>query len=263
VNQTGAAKPLSDISKETAVDSGGARSAAGHGAAPGHVAIIMDGNGRWARARGLPRTAGHSRGAEAVRRTVKAAAEAGVRYLTLFGFSSENWKRPASEIDDLMGLLRHYLKREIDELHKNGIRLNVIGDRQRLGADIVTLITEAERRTASNQRLNLTIALSYGSRDEIVAAARKAMQAAVDGTLKPEQLNEQAFSGFLLTADMPDPDLLIRTSGEKRISNFLLWQCAYAEFVFIERQWPDFDQDDFNSAIQEYLGRTRRYGGAG
>jgi undecaprenyl diphosphate synthase len=261
VNQTGTAKPLSDRSKETPAETAGERSSPPRG--PGHVAIIMDGNGRWARARGLPRTAGHSRGAEAVRRTVKAAAEAGVRYLTLFGFSSENWKRPASEIDDLMGLLRHYLKREIDELHKNGIRLNVIGDRERLGVDIVALISDAERRTAGNQRLNLTIALSYGSRDEIVAAAKKAMQAAVEGKLRPDQLNEQSFSQFLLTADMPDPDLLIRTSGEKRISNFLLWQCAYAEFVFIERQWPDFDAEDFNSAIQEYLGRTRRYGGAG
>jgi undecaprenyl diphosphate synthase len=257
VNQTGTAKPLSDTSKETAAENGaGSR-------APTHVAIIMDGNGRWAKARGLPRTAGHNRGAEAVRRTVKAAIAAGVRYLTLFGFSSENWKRPASEIDDLMGLLRHYLKREIEEFHSNGIRLNVIGDRDRLGADIVKLISDAERRTANNTRLNLTIALSYGSRDEIVAAARKAMQAGLDGTLKPEQLNEQAFSGFLLTADMPDPDLLIRTSGEKRISNFLLWQCAYAEFIFLDRLWPDFDADDFNSAIQEYLGRTRRYGGAG
>ncbi|HEY4161714.1 MAG TPA: polyprenyl diphosphate synthase [Dongiaceae bacterium] len=223
----------------------------------------MDGNGRWARARGLPRSAGHSRGAEAVRRSVKAAAEAGVQYLTLFGFSSENWKRPASEIDDLMGLLRHYLRREIEELHRNGIRLSVIGDRDRLGRDIVQLITDAEHRTAANTKLHLTIALSYGSRAEIVAAARKAMKAAVEGKMTPDQLDERNFSGFLLTADIPDPDLLIRTSGEKRISNFLLWQCAYAEFVFIERQWPDFDQNDFNAAIQEYLGRTRRYGGAG
>ncbi|HEY4161963.1 MAG TPA: polyprenyl diphosphate synthase [Dongiaceae bacterium] len=223
----------------------------------------MDGNGRWARARGLPRSAGHSRGAEAVRRSVKAAAEAGVQYLTLFGFSSENWKRPASEVDDLMGLLRHYLRREIEELHRNGIRLSVIGDRDRLGRDIVQLITDAEHRTAANTKLHLTIALSYGSRAEIVAAARKAMKAAVEGKMTPDQLDERNFSGFLLTADMPDPDLLIRTSGEKRISNFLLWQCAYAEFVFIERQWPDFDQNDFNAAIQEYLGRTRRYGGAG
>ena len=256
MNQTGTAKPLSDTSKETAAESG-ARGT------PAHVAIIMDGNGRWAKARGLPRTAGHNRGAEAVRRTVKAAIATGVQYLTLFGFSSENWKRPASEIDDLMGLLRHYLKREIEEFHSNGIRLSVIGDRDRLGVDIVKLIADAERRTAGNKRLNLTIALSYGSRDEIVAAARKAMQAAVEGKLKPEQLNEQSFSQFLLTAEMPDPDLLIRTSGEKRISNFLLWQCAYAEFIFLDRLWPDFDAEDFNAAIQEYLGRTRRYGGAG
>jgi undecaprenyl diphosphate synthase len=256
VKQTGTAKPIPDNSVESSTEKGAGR-------IPAHVAIIMDGNGRWARARGLPRSAGHSRGAEAVRRSVKAAAEAGVQYLTLFGFSSENWKRPASEIDDLMGLLRHYLRREIDELHRNGIRLSVIGDRDRLGRDIVQLITDAERRTAANTKLHLTIALSYGSRAEIVAAARKAMQAAVEGRIAPEQLDETNFSGFLLTADMPDPDLLIRTSGEKRISNFLLWQCAYAEFVFIERQWPDFDQNDFNAAIQEYLGRTRRYGGAG
>ena len=255
MNQSRTAKPISDSSKETETGSGQR--------APVHVAIIMDGNGRWARARGLPRSAGHSRGAEAVRRTVKAASAAGVRYLTLFGFSSENWKRPASEIDDLMGLLRHYLRREIEELHRNGVKLNIIGDRERLGADIVTLIDDAERRTAGNPGLNLTIALSYGSRSEIVAATRQAMRAALEGKLSPDQLDESVFSQFLLTSDMPDPDLLIRTSGEKRISNFLLWQCAYAEFVFLERQWPDFDQNDFNAAIQEYLGRTRRYGGAG
>jgi undecaprenyl diphosphate synthase len=257
VNQPGTAKPISDSSRETSGETGAGQRA------PVHVAIIMDGNGRWARARGLPRSAGHSRGAEAVRRTVKAASAAGVRYLTLFGFSSENWKRPASEIDDLMGLLRHYLRREIEELHRNGVRLNIIGDRDRLGADIVSLIADAERRTANNPGLNLTIALSYGSRNEIVSAARQAMRAALDGKLTPDQLDDTLFSKFLLTSNMPDPDLLIRTSGEKRISNFLLWQCAYAEFVFLERQWPDFDQNDFNAAIQEYLGRTRRYGGAG
>jgi undecaprenyl diphosphate synthase len=258
LKQSGTAKSLPETGKRDAValDGSGQRP-------PAHVAIIMDGNGRWARARGLPRTAGHNRGAEAVRRTVKAAIKAGVGYLTLFGFSSENWKRPASEIDDLMGLLRHYLRREIDELHKNGIRLTVIGERDRLGDDIVKLISEAEQRTSNNTRLNLNIALSYGSRSEIVAAARTAMQAALDGRLKPEQLDERVFDELLLTAGMPDPDLLIRTSGEKRISNFLLWQCAYAEFVFIDRLWPDFDENDFNSAIQEYLGRTRRYGGAG
>jgi undecaprenyl diphosphate synthase len=257
VQHSGSAKPLSnalnDAVGETAVGQ----------QPPRHVAIIMDGNGRWARARGLPRTAGHNRGAEAVRRTLKAAVKAGVQHLTLFGFSSENWKRPASEVDDLMGLLRHYLQREIEEIHKNGVKLAVIGERDRLGADIVKLISDAEKRTAGNTRLNLNIALSYGSRGEIVLAARAAMQAALDGRLKPEELDERHFENLLLTAGTPDPDLLIRTSGEKRISNFLLWQCAYAEFVFVDRLWPDFDENDFNAAIQEYHGRTRRYGGAG
>jgi len=261
VQHSGSAKSLSQAAKVSARES---VAETGNGQQPPkHVAIIMDGNGRWARARGLPRTAGHNRGAEAVRRTLKAAVKAGVQYLTLFGFSSENWKRPASEIDDLMGLLRHYLKREIDEIDKNGVKLGVIGERDRLGADIVKLIGDAEKRTAGNTRLNLNIALSYGSRSEIVLAARAAMQAAIDGKLKPEELDEEKFESFLLTAGMPDPDLLIRTSGEKRISNFLLWQCAYAEFVFTDRLWPDFDENDFNAAIQEYHGRTRRYGGAG
>jgi undecaprenyl diphosphate synthase len=251
------AKPLSNALKDAAGEISGGQ------LPPRHVAIIMDGNGRWARARGLPRTAGHNRGAEAVRRTLKAAVKAGVRHLTLFGFSSENWKRPASEVDDLMGLLRHYLKREIEEIHKNGVKLAVIGERDRLGDDIVKLIGDAEERTANNTQLNLNIALSYGSRAEIVLAARAAMQAAIDGKLKPDQLDEQQFENLMFTTGTPDPDLLIRTSGEKRISNFLLWQCAYAEFVFTERLWPDFDENDFNAAIQEYHGRTRRYGGAG
>jgi len=256
VQHSGSAKSLSQA-KESVAETGSGQQP------PKHVAIIMDGNGRWARARGLPRTAGHNRGAEAVRRTLKAAVKAGVEYLTLFGFSSENWKRPASEVDDLMGLLRHYLKREIEEIHKNGVKLAVIGERDRLGEDIVKLIGDAEKRTASNTRLKLNIALSYGSRSEMVLAARTAMQAAIDGKLKPEELDEEKFESFLLTAGMPDPDLLIRTSGEKRISNFLLWQCAYAELVFTDRLWPDFDENDFNAAIQEYHGRTRRYGGAG
>jgi undecaprenyl diphosphate synthase len=257
VQHSGSAKSLSQAANATVAETGGEQQP------PRHVAIIMDGNGRWARARGLPRTAGHNRGAEAVRRTLKAAVKAGVQYLTLFGFSSENWKRPASEVDDLMGLLRHYLKREIEELHKNGVKLTVIGERDRLGEDIVKLIGDAEKRTASNTRLNLNIALSYGSRSEMVLAARAAMRATVEKGLKPEELDEEKFESFLLTAGMPDPDLLIRTSGEKRISNFLLWQCAYAEFVFTDRLWPDFDENDFNAAIQEYHGRTRRYGGAG
>ena len=232
------------------------------GGTPAHIAIIMDGNGRWAKARGLPRSVGHNHGAEAVRRTVKAAVADGVQYLTLFGFSSENWKRPTTEINDLMGLLRFYLRREIDELDRNGVRLQVIGERARLGADIVSLIEQSEARTASNSRLYLTIALSYGGRAELVEAAQRAMRAAQSGELKPEDMTEDHFSGFLSTAGTPDPDLLIRTSGEKRISNFLLWQCAYAEFVFVEKHWPDFGAEDLKAAIAEFRGRTRRYGAA-
>nr|WP_298684477.1 polyprenyl diphosphate synthase [uncultured Dongia sp.] len=222
----------------------------------------MDGNGRWARARGLPRTVGHNSGAEAVRQAVKGAVACGVEYLTLFGFSSENWKRPAAEIDDLMGLLKLYLRREIEELHQNGVRVQIIGDRSRLGADVVKLIEAAEVRTAANQRLTLTIALSYGARAEILLAAKRMADALQQGDLKLEDVDEERFGGFLLTAGMPDPDLLIRTSGEKRISNFLLWQCAYAEFIFVDKHWPDFGQDDLKSAITEFLGRSRRYGAA-
>jgi undecaprenyl diphosphate synthase len=229
---------------------------------PVHVAIIMDGNGRWAKVRGLPRVAGHKRGAEAVRRTVRGAAELGIEYLTLYGFSSENWKRPPSEIDDLMSLLRLYLLNEIEELHRNGVRLRVIGQRSRLQADIVQLIEEAERHTASNRRLNLTVALSYGGRAEIADAARRIGEAVRDGRVNPVEVNEGLFEHFLFTSDMPDPDLVIRTSGEKRISNFLLWQAAYAELVFLDRLWPDFTRDDLEHAIREYHGRDRRYGAA-
>src|SRR5487761_1611018 len=203
---------------------------------PTHVAIIMDGNGRWAKARGLPRIAGHRAGAEAVRRTLTASVELGIKYLTLFGFSSENWKRPATEVSDLMGLLRHYIRGEIAELHRNGVRLRIIGDRTKLPTDIVGMIDNAETLTAGNDRLNLSIALSYGGRAEIALAAR------------------------LLTADIPDPDLLIRTSGEQRISNFLLWQTAYAELVFTPTLWPDFAKSDLEKALRDYHGRDRRYG---
>jgi len=227
---------------------------------PRHVAIIMDGNGRWARARGLPRTVGHNSGAEAVRQAVKGAVTCGVDYLTLFGFSSENWKRPTAEIDDLMGLLKLYLRREIEELHQNGVRMQVIGDRSRLGADVVKLIEAAEAKTAGNKKLTLTIALSYGARAEIVLAAKRLAEAVQRGELSPAEVDEARFERFLFTADMPDPDLLIRTSGEKRISNFLLWQCAYAEFVFLDKHWPDFGQEDMKAAIAEYFGRNRRYG---
>jgi undecaprenyl diphosphate synthase len=227
---------------------------------PRHIAIIMDGNGRWAKARGLPRIAGHRRGAEALRRTLTAAGELGIPYLTLFGFSSENWKRPLSEVDDLMGLLRHYLRGEIAELHRNGVRLRVIGERARLAPDIVTLIANAEALTRDNTGVNLTIALSYGGRAEIIAAVRTLAAKATAGEICPEAIDEGMIARHLFTADIPDPDLLIRTSGEQRISNFLLWQCAYAELVFTKTLWPDFGRDDLEQAIADYGGRERRYG---
>ena len=230
------------------------------GAPPRHIAIIMDGNGRWAKARGLPRIAGHRRGAEAVRRTLTAAAELGIPYLTLFGFSSENWKRPLAEVDDLMGLLRHYLRGEIAELHRNNVRLRIIGDRNRLATDIVTLITNAEALTHDNSGVNLTIALSYGGRAEIIAAMRAMAEKAAAGALAPEAIDEAAVSRHLFTTDIPDPDLLIRTSGEQRISNFLLWQCAYSELVFTKTLWPDFGRADLEEAIADYGCRERRYG---
>ena len=227
---------------------------------PRHVAIIMDGNGRWAKARGLPRVAGHRRGAEAVRRTVVAATDLGIRYLTLFGFSSENWKRPASEILDLMGLLRHYLRGEIAELHRKGVRFRVIGDRERLPADIVTLIDNAEELTRDNSRLDLAIALSYGGRADIAGATRRIAEAVKAGRLAADEIDEACISRHLLTDGIPDPDLLIRTSGEQRISNFLLWQSAYAELVFTGTLWPDFDKQDLEHAVRDYHGRERRYG---
>ena len=230
------------------------------GPLPRHIAIIMDGNGRWAQARGLPRIAGHRRGAEAVRRTLAAAAELGIPYLTLFGFSSENWKRPLTEVDDLMGLLRHYLRGEIAELHRNGVRLRVIGERARLAPDIVSLIGNAETLTRDNGGVNLTIALSYGGRAEIIAAMRTIAAKAASGQLRADEIDEAVISRHLFTADIPDPDLLIRTSGEQRISNFLLWQCAYAELVFTKTLWPDFGRADLEQAIADYGGRERRYG---
>ena len=228
---------------------------------PAHVAIIMDGNGRWARAKGLPRTAGHKAGAEAVRRTVKAAVDQGVQYLTLFGFSSENWKRPSGEVTDLMGLLRLYLRKEIGELDREGVRLRIVGDRERFDTDIQNLIRDAEQRTISNTRLNLTIALSYGGRQEILHAARALATRAASGELDPADIDEEMFSGAQYTSDLPDPDLLIRTSGEQRISNFLLWQLAYAEFVFTDVFWPDFGSDQLAKALEDFRGRERRFGG--
>jgi len=227
---------------------------------PRHIAIIMDGNGRWADARGLPRIAGHRRGAEAVRRTVSGAVELGIPYLTLFGFSSENWKRSSGEVHDLMGLLRHYLLAEIAELHRNGIRLKVIGQTDRLAPDIIELIDRAERVTRNNAAITLTMALSYGGRAEIVAAVQAVAAAVATGRLSVTDIDEWCFARHLFTVDLPDPDLLIRTSGEQRLSNFLLWQCAYSELVFAKTLWPDFAKSDLEEAIAEYCGRERRYG---
>lgn len=227
---------------------------------PVHVAIIMDGNGRWAKARGLPRAAGHAQGAEAVRRTVKAASELGIRYLTLYGFSLENWKRPAKEIADLMGLLRLYLRKEISELHREGVRIRFIGDRSMLAQDIIALIDMSEEKTRANTKLDLVIALSYGSRQEITAAVRELARKVAAGELTPDSIDEETLQGRLYTADMPDPDLIVRTSGEQRISNFLLWQSAYAEFVFTDVLWPDFSREKLEDSIEEFSRRERRYG---
>jgi undecaprenyl diphosphate synthase len=227
---------------------------------PTHIAIIMDGNGRWASARGLPRIAGHRQGAESVRRAVEACIELGVSYLTLFGFSSENWKRPVAEVSDLMGLLKRYLQSEIAELHKNGVRLRVIGERGRLSPDLVSLIENAERMTEGNGKLHLTLALNYGSRMEIATAARKLAAAVQAGLVRAEAIDERLFAGFLETSDMPDPDLVLRTSGEQRLSNFLLWQSAYAELVFLDVLWPDFTKSHLEDAIHEFNRRERRYG---
>ena len=228
---------------------------------PLHVGIIMDGNGRWASARRLPRAMGHRAGAEAARRAIEAAAQAGVGWLTLFAFSSENWRRPQDEVMELTGLLRHYLRNEVKELIRNGVRLRVIGDRGRFGAETVEAIERAEAQTAPGTRLNLNVALSYGSRAEIAAAARDIARAVAEGRLSPEQVDEALLDRHLSTHGMPDPDLIIRTSGEKRLSNFLLWQSAYAEFVFPDVLWPDFDAAHLQRALDEFGRRERRFGG--
>jgi len=232
-------------------------------AAPVHVAIIMDGNGRWAKARGLPRVAGHRRGVDAVRAAIEGAGDHGVRYLTLFGFSSENWRRPADEVSDLMGLLRHYLRSELAELHANGVRFRVVGARARLPQDVVALIGSAEETTRANERLHLTVALSYGGRADILAAARRLAADVAAGRIAADAIGEAEFSARLWTAGIPDPDLLIRTSGERRISNFLLWQSAYTEFLFLDTLWPDFGKRDFAAAIADFQRRERRYGTSG
>ena len=228
---------------------------------PRHVAIIMDGNGRWAKARGLPRAAGHRQGAEAARKVLRAAGEAGVECLTLYAFSSENWRRPEDEINDLMGLLRFYITRELDALHQEGVRLKILGDHKAFQPDIAMLVDQAVTRTAGNQRMTLAIALNYGARAELVHAARRLAERVQAGEIQSNEIDEAMVEASLDTAGLPPLDLVIRTSGEQRLSNFLLWQAAYAELLFVDTLWPDFDGDSVRSALADYAGRQRRFGG--
>ena len=228
---------------------------------PVHVGIIMDGNGRWAAERGLSRSEGHKRGVEAVRETVRAAAELGIEYLTLFSFSSENWSRPPAEVQFLFGLLRMFIRSDLAILHDEGVRIVVIGERTGLPADIKALLEEAERLTAGNTAFHLIVAFNYGGRDEIVRAVRRIASDAAQRRLDPEKINDSMISDRLDTAGIPDPDLIIRTSGELRLSNFLLWQSAYAELIFLPTYWPDFDRAALRAAVDDFARRERRYGG--
>lgn len=237
--------------------------AAGHQPLPTHVAVIMDGNGRWAKARGLPRSAGHKKGADALRRMLDACKDAGVRYLTIYAFSSENWKRPEEEIGDLMQLLKHYLEKELPYLQKNNVCLRFIGDFSRLDSDMQMRVQQAMQETAANTSFHLTVALSYGSRQELVRAARKIAIDVKSGRLNPEDITEDTLAAALDTTALPEPDLLIRTGGEQRLSNFLLWQSAYTELYFTDLLWPDFDAQHFKEALNEYASRERRYGTTG
>jgi len=239
----------------------GVRGPGGDNAVPRHVAIIMDGNGRWAERRGLPRVAGHRAGAEAVRRALQAAADSGVEVLTIYAFSSENWRRSEGEISDLTALMRFYLEREFATLQKEEVRLKLIGDYSAFGPELVSRLERAVERTANNRRLTLVVALNYGSRAEITAAA-KALAAKVEmGALQAEAIDEQAIAAELQTHGLPELDLLIRTSGEIRLSNFLLWQAAYAELIFVDTLWPDFKEEDFAQALERFAARERRFGG--
>jgi undecaprenyl diphosphate synthase len=229
--------------------------------APRHVAIIMDGNGRWAAARGLPRGEGHRRGVEALRRTVRAAGEVGISYLTLFSFSAENWTRPASEISDLMGLLRRFIRNDLAELHQNRVKVRVIGERADLDPDILRLLEEAEDLTRDNDKLTLIVAFNYGARQEIARAAARIAEKVKAGVIGPQAVTADLLGQHLDAPDLPDPDLIIRTSGEQRLSNFLLWQAAYSELVFVPTFWPDFDRAALEGAIAEYHRRERRFGG--
>ncbi len=233
----------------------------GEGAGLRHLAIIMDGNGRWAKARRLPRVAGHRAGVEAVRRVVEAAPDLGIGILTLYAFSSENWKRPADEVADLMGLLSHYIRSEIKDLHKNGVKLDFIGDWKALKPDLVKLLEEAKLLTAGNTKLTLIMALNYGGQDELARAARALAIDVAAGRMDADAVTIEALAGRLDTAGLPPPDLVLRTSGEMRLSNFLLWQSAYAEFVATDILWPDFDRAALAEAVAEFATRERRFGG--
>lgn len=228
---------------------------------PRHVAIIMDGNGRWARSRGLPRAEGHRRGVQSIRDVVGHAKAIGLEWLTVFGFSSENWSRPADEVSELMGLLKLFIRRDLAELTRGNVRVRVIGGRDNLSGDIASLLIEAEEKTVGNTGLNLVIAFNYGSRDEIARATKAIAREVAAGRIGADEITADLIAARLDTAGTPDPDLIIRTSGEQRLSNFLLWQAAYAEFVFVPDYWPDFDGAAFDRAIAEYLGRERRFGG--
>ena len=228
---------------------------------PRHVAIIMDGNGRWAAERGLPRAAGHRSGVEAVRRTVKAAIELSIPYLTLYSFSSENWSRPQEEIDDLMGLMKRFVRGDLAELHQNNVKILVIGERANVDPDVLAMIDEACDLTRDNTHLTLTIAFNYGARSEITRAARRLAEEVAAGRLAPSEITADLFRLSLDTSDLPDPDMLIRTSGERRLSNFLLWQSAYTELVFLDAYWPDFGRELLVEAISQYSSRERRFGG--
>ncbi|AXS40412.1 isoprenyl transferase [Breoghania sp. L-A4] len=233
----------------------------GDGDVPRHIAIIMDGNGRWARARGLPRTEGHRRGVDVVRRIVGRAAERGVSFLTLYSFSSENWSRPASEVSYLLGLLRRFVQKDLQTLHERGIRVRIIGSRENLAADILAMFEDAEERTRDNTGMTLVVAFNYGARCEIVEAAQSIARDVAAGRLDPAQITETTVDDRLYTSGIPNPDLILRTSGEQRLSNFLLWQAAYSEFLFVPDLWPDFDEAALDRAIGEYAKRDRRFGG--
>lgn len=228
---------------------------------PKHVAIIMDGNGRWAAARGLPRVEGHRRGVEALRRTVRAAADLGISVLTIFSFSSENWARPPSEIRDLMSLLRRFIRKDLADMHNSNVRVRIIGERQDLDRDICLLLQEAEDLTRGNDGLTLVVAFNYGARQEIASAARRLAIEVAEGRLSADEVTPERLGNYFYAPDIPDPDVIIRTSGEQRLSNFLLWQAAYSELVFVPINWPDFDRATLEGAIAEYRRRERRFGG--